>query len=233
MQIMTLKDIHSRSYVQSSITPQNILVAPLTPGQVTNHLHFFDFSCTRLYRDLQTYAHVPFRSGHALPLSGVFPFASVNFHLGNQLSRRDDLESAAYILIYLACGSLPWMDHHFTSHDDVLHWKRSIPIAQICNNLPPAFATFLAYSRNLSFTQKPDYEQALSFFQSLRTDDLTDSQPVLSLSAELAERTYWKQVSVAVRPVTVGCTPRKRQRPHNAKCATPLLKRYACYFRHG
>ncbi len=39
---------------------------------------------------------------------GTACFASLNAHYGLELSRRDDMESLAYTLIYLAMGDLPW-----------------------------------------------------------------------------------------------------------------------------
>ena len=106
---MCLQYIHSCSYIYLNIAPQNILVKPVSPGKDANEIFLFDFSLAQLYRDPQTYTHVPFCS--SLPLTApphCTAFSSINYHLWNQLSHWDDLKSLAYLLIYLVHGSLPW-----------------------------------------------------------------------------------------------------------------------------
>ena len=49
---------------------------------------------------------------------------SVNSHMGRTLSRRDDLESLAYMLVYLARGSLPWQTLAPTSHKNKDKYRR-------------------------------------------------------------------------------------------------------------
>jgi hypothetical protein len=43
--------------------------------------------------------------------SGTVRYASVHAHLGRTGSRRDDMESLAYTLVFLLRGRLPWQGY--------------------------------------------------------------------------------------------------------------------------
>jgi casein kinase I family protein HRR25 len=53
-------------------------------------------------------SHYEFRE--KVGLIGTARYMSINSHELNSQSRKDDLESLGYILVYLAKGKLPWMD---------------------------------------------------------------------------------------------------------------------------
>lgn len=64
-----------------------------------------DFGFARKYRDSEGIHDSEVYSGL---FRGSLRFASLNAHAGKQLSRRDDMESLCYMLLYLIMGHLPW-----------------------------------------------------------------------------------------------------------------------------
>lgn len=80
------------------------------------------------------------------------------------LSYRDDLESLAYILIYLLQGNLPWT--YFAAHGTTRSCIRQVYAQKqkydgkrlvVESNTPQVFGMLLDYARSLSADSIPDY----------------------------------------------------------------------------
>ena len=120
-------------------------------------LFLIDFGLAQLFRNPATYLHIPFTTNH--PIVGTLPFASINGQQGNAQSRRDDLESLVYTIIYSALGDLPWNSKATGNNvKAVLHKKTSITAKELCDGLPAPFCNFVTHVRSLGFDEKPDYE---------------------------------------------------------------------------
>ena len=117
-----------------------------------------------MYRDPVTHEHMPFRDDRRFV--GTTFFASKNTHLGIEPSRRDDLESLGYVLLYfLRSANLPWHNlpkntttESSSSHDRrVMNIKITIPVAELCKDLPSEFRLYFEYILSLRFRDRPNY----------------------------------------------------------------------------
>ena len=70
-------------------------------------VYLIDYGLAREYRDNDTHLHIAERKSRE-GFIGTIRFASCNVHLEIEPSRRDDLESLFYSIIYMARGILPW-----------------------------------------------------------------------------------------------------------------------------
>ena len=128
-----------------------------------------DFGLAKKYRHPTTGHHIPFRQ--AQRTTGTPAFSSIHAHLGAELGCRDDLESLAYMLIYLAQGSLPWLSGDRRQRaSSILEAKQKTTTEVLCSCVPRELAAFLTYTHTLSFSEEPDYDYIQSLFSTLGRD---------------------------------------------------------------
>jgi len=149
--------IHSKNFIHRDVKPDNFLMGA---GKRGNQVNVIDFGLAKKYRDPKTHQHIPYRENKNL--TGTARYASINTHLGIEQSRRDDLESLGYVLMYFNRGSLPWQglkgQVKKQKYEKISDKKMSTPVETLCKGFPPEFATFLNYARSLRFDDKPDYQ---------------------------------------------------------------------------
>ncbi|KAF4365444.1 hypothetical protein F8388_012809 [Cannabis sativa] len=96
---------------------------------------------------------------------GTVRYASVHAHLGRTGSRRDDLESLAYTLVFLLKGKLPWQGY-VGDNKGFLVCKRKMATSSetLCCLCPPPFQKFIEMVTNMRFDEEPDYSKLISLF---------------------------------------------------------------------
>lgn len=113
--------------------------------------------------------HIPLRENKKL--TGTARFASVATHLGQEQSRRDDLECLGYSVLYLMTGQLPWQgihaDNRHDKYEKIKDMKATIPLDKLFKDLPIEFMKFMHYSRAIKFEDKPDYVALKKMFKDL------------------------------------------------------------------
>ena len=160
--IERLETIHAQYIIHRDIKPDNFLIGREDP----NIIYLVDFGLSKKYRSQQTGRHVKFRNTGKL--TGTLRFASPNALRGGEQSRKDDLISAGYMLIYLFKKKLPWQVIKAQNSTDkyikIYRMKKAIKPEQLCQTLPQEFVQYMRYVQNLGFESNPDYNYLKKLF---------------------------------------------------------------------
>jgi casein kinase I family protein HRR25 len=158
--------IHAKSFIHRDIKPDNFLMGI---GKRGNQVNVIDFGLAKKYRDPKSHMHIPYRENKNL--TGTARYASINTHLGVEQSRRDDLESLGYVLMYFCRGSLPWQGLKAATkkqkYDRIMEKKMTTSTEFLTRGFPNEFAIYLNYTRSLRFDDKPDYSYLRKLFRDL------------------------------------------------------------------
>jgi len=160
-----IRYIHEKNFIHRDVKPANFVMG--LEMKELNQVYVIDFGLAKSYCDPKTRRHISCVEHHSL--TGTARYASLNAHLGIEQSRRDDLESLGYILVYFALGRLPWQGMKANSRNElnqmIMEKKIMTPTEMLCRNLPGEFATYLDYCRTLTFREKPEYKLLRQLFR--------------------------------------------------------------------
>lgn len=161
-----LEYIHLKCFIHRDIKPDNFLMGI---GRHCNKLFLIDFGLAKKYKDPRTRIHIPYREDKNL--TGTARYASINAHLGIEQSRRDDMESLGYVMMYFNRGVLPWQGMKATDkkkkYEKISEKKMSTPVEVLCKGFPAEFSMYLNYCRTLRFDEQPDYMYLRQLFRIL------------------------------------------------------------------
>ncbi|TWW55857.1 Casein kinase I isoform alpha [Takifugu flavidus] len=164
--ISRIEYVHTKNFIHRDIKPDNFLMGI---GRHCNKLFLIDFGLAKKYRDNRTRQHIPYREDKNL--TGTARYASINAHLGIEQSRRDDMESLGYVLMYFNRTSLPWQGLKAATkkqkYEKISEKKMSTPVEVLCKGFPAEFAMYLNYCRGLRFEEAPDYMYLRQLFRIL------------------------------------------------------------------
>lgn len=150
--LQLLKSIHEKGLVHRDIKPDNFLL-----GANSKQLYLIDFGLCKAYTHNDT--HIEMK--HTKGLIGSLTYCSINAHSHCELSRRDDLESLGYMLIYFSLGGLPWRETK--EEKELLKQKMEIIMHP---KVPSILKEFLKYTIALEFKEAPCYEKYINIFKS-------------------------------------------------------------------
>lgn len=183
--IDVIRDFHNAGYVHRDIKPNNFLVGRFDKAEI---IYIMDFGLSKKY--INNGKHI--EESKINSVIGTPRYVSINVHNGIEPSRRDDLESICYMLIYFIKGKLPWQDiktNKQEQHNEdfkkntkqnkyskIGEIKSNISTTDLTIDLPSCFKKSLDYIKQLSFEETPDYEYIKSLFQNTLNKNTKNTQ---------------------------------------------------------
>lgn len=147
--------LHSCGYVHRDIKPDNFLIGV---GHERSKIFLIDFGLAKRFKNDD---RVHIKPCDNKKLTGTARYASINSHRRLELSRRDDLESLGYLMIYFLKGKLPWQGTQGPTkeakYELIGEIKASYSLKLLCEGLPIEIYLFIEHVKSLEFKQKPDY----------------------------------------------------------------------------
>ena len=171
--------VHTNNIVYRDIKPENFLFGK----NDNNILYLIDFGLCRKFRSEKTGKHIsPKNLGK---FTGTSRYASIYAMAGNEQSRRDDIESIGYMIIFFLKKKLPWQGIRGNSYKECYHklflMKKHMNLEILCRGLPVEMMKYMKYAKSLKFEQEPNYQYLKNLFREiLNKCNITMDKYVLS-----------------------------------------------------
>ena len=139
-----MKQLHRSGFIYRDVKPSNFLM-----GQPPNQWKVYLI-------DLGFVKRIPSKPNQDIRTSpvGTIDYMSINAHDGREQTRRDDLESLAYLFYYMHNGTLPWAG--LTNHTSVAKEKREN--TEFINKCPLNVTNYLKFVNDCEPNEIPDYK---------------------------------------------------------------------------
>ena len=155
--------IHIKNVIHRDIKPDNFLVGLKDPRII----YLIDFGLCKKYRSERTLKHIQFTL--TKKLTGTARYASVNALKGFELSRRDDLESFCYMIIFFIIKKLPWQgvkaQTQAKRNKKICEAKEEFKIDEYNNIIPKEIIKIFKYVKKLKFDEEPNYDKIRNLFK--------------------------------------------------------------------
>jgi serine/threonine protein kinase len=159
--VQLLEKVHDAGFIHRDIKPSNFLIGY---NGKSDRIYMLDFGLSKQY--IEKNKHIGIATEKSLV--GTARYASINVHMGIEASRRDDLESVGYMLLYFLKGKLPWQGLKHSKNVNLItligEVKMYTNFEDFCEGIPKCFYDYVMYCRKLRFQEKPNYKYLKNLF---------------------------------------------------------------------
>jgi serine/threonine protein kinase len=162
--------LHEAGFLHRDLKPANIML-----GYSDLNIYIADFGLAKKYvgTDGKHIAFTDKKSG----ITGTLRYCSTHTHGNVESSRRDDLQSLFFIVVYMLQGSLPWQSSQKKKKDPSVESDQRLCVAQMKtsllygkwndSDLPKSLGQFASDIRQIEFEKTPDYDRLRSLLRAI------------------------------------------------------------------
>jgi serine/threonine protein kinase len=151
--IKRVETLHGKYMLHRDIKPDNFML------DRNKTLCLIDFGLCKRY----DYNGSHIEEKQITSIIGSVNFVSLNIHKGIEPSRRDDVESCIYIILYLLLkGKLPWFNEK--DMNKVVYLKEQLTNSNN-HSLSPFIKDMLLKIHKLSFNEEPNYGELINILE--------------------------------------------------------------------
>jgi serine/threonine protein kinase len=152
-----IETLHNKYLLHRDIKPDNFMIGS------NKILYLIDYGLCKRYDHAGQ--HIEETCKQTKCVIGTMNFVSLNVHKGIEPSRRDDVESCIYVIMYLLLnGELPWLKE--PNVKKIVYLKEQLTNGGLF--IKPFIKDMLDNARQLAFNSEPDY----SFFINILETEL-------------------------------------------------------------
>ena len=188
--ISRIQEFHKYGFIHRDIKPSNMVWGNFSHNNnnFKDNILLIDYELAGIHQDKKQ-KQIDYET--EVDLIGNSYYKSLNASNNISQSRRDDIESAIYCLIFFYKGDLPWnkqtiddiykrlnkkalkkknpeseTNYNIISKQAINYEiKKMVTVKYLCDELPTEFEIILTYVRNLKFTEEPNYELIKDLFK--------------------------------------------------------------------
>lgn len=157
--LMQIQCIHSKGFIHRDLNPKNMV----TGLKDSKTVYIIDFGFAKRFRHGNERKHIRYKTGQRF--IGTPIFSSARTDLGIEQSRRDDLESIGYSLVYLNKFSLPWTQVNAMGNAEhgvkLRRSKQRTTLTELCRGMPHEIREYFDYVLRLGFEEEPNYQMLI------------------------------------------------------------------------
>ena len=146
--------LHEKSLLHRDIKPDNFVF-----DQSNTMVYLIDFGLCKSFITKEG-THISYKL--TKNIIGSVNYVSLNGHRNIELTRRDDLESMLYVLLFLL-DMLPWKIDETLTITNIIELKQNI----IHLNIPLTIKQIMSYIRQLTFDEIPNYDYIESLINTI------------------------------------------------------------------